>query len=597
MKIRQIAGELRASIKYAKEELHNYYGIKNFDTKPDVFLTKSQKERYGFAVRKMSEDLELAQEQISQILPKSSSRAIDFFTNLSSRIKAEAFSKGTDIPVYKNRLDIINNLSKSIRKPSKSHYAILNSVNYDMESKIKLLSAANTKHRASLIAKLIELKNADGKSLNLETDKILEIANLEQASMLDKNFEQYRALIAYRGKNENFVDELTKQIATPNASDLSALDTALKLNELKRLYPVVDNISKEADLVYAPHGLKLISQSEQYLDLDLTNPTKINKEFQDFLKNLIMTTTEKNYKIRQLFVKSFGGQISAQKIPNTVADAFLTKIDIDEDFYKLFEKLSKKQALNSNISLAELMYYSDVVGAKNLLNNIDRFINMINENPLSKNEPNDLAKRLCKYVNNKHYMTYREELAMKNKEMSFSNTILGSIRSNLLKKTRMAKDKISKKHENDTQLKPLINETYETYIAKITGTEINPNPKNTGVAPLDTEIKPKHTETPVSDEPEIKNPTAEDAPKGVITDEPPKSENPEIQTPQTPEPTNVNTPKPQETENPNRISPEQNGEKVNKTNLNNNKKIIPWIIGTLAGITVGSMIADKTKKK
>ena len=344
--------------------------------------------------------------------------------------------------VTANTLSIILNVYNSISKRTTELADIvkINTKSIGEYSELFKL-AGKDKQKNELLKKLLTLKSNENQMLDISQKNIIKILSSGKAKKLNKNFEKFRSYIILNSNNENFAENLTKELQAKRPSFKQAqLNRQLNVRKAKSESYLLGLLpDKFLEENYNPLGFKLFRNYSNLIKNIVPDADNISQKDLDFIASVISTTNKKNFAARTEY---FENDLNYGKAKNSKDDilVFFNRMDKDENFRKLYEKTSAHITIQ-NIPLQELMMYADIFGSKNLLDRSENFVRMLKYDVYNYETKKDFIAHMGKRLNNRFYITNTEVERAREEEYytRLVNPFFGNTKANLKRYKRKFK--------------------------------------------------------------------------------------------------------------------------------------------------------------
>ncbi len=344
--------------------------------------------------------------------------------------------------VTANTLSIILNVYNSISKRTTELADIvkINTKSIDEYSELFKL-AGKDKQKNELLKKLLTLKSNENQMLDISQKNIIKILSSGKAKKLNKNFEKFRSYIILNSNNENFAENLIKELQAKRPSFKQAqLNRQLNVRKAKSESYLLGLLpDKFLEENYNPLGFKLFRNYSNLIKNIVPDADNISQKDLDFIASVISTTNKKNFAARTEY---FENDLNYGKAKNSKDDilVFFNRMDKDENFRKLYEKTSAHITIQ-NIPLQELMMYADIFGSKNLLDRSENFVRMLKYDVYNYETKKDFIAHMGKRLNNRFYITNTEVERAREEEYytRLVNPFFGNTKANLKRYKRKFK--------------------------------------------------------------------------------------------------------------------------------------------------------------
>ena len=344
--------------------------------------------------------------------------------------------------VTANTLSIILNVYNSISKRTTELADIvkINTKSIGEYSELFKL-AGKDKQKNELLKKLLTLKSNENQMLDISQENIIKILSSGKAKKLNKNFEKFRSYIILNSNNENFAENLIKELQAKRPSFKQAqLNRQLNVRKAKSESYLLGLLpDKFLEENYNPLGFKLFRNYSNLIKNIVPDADNISQKDLDFIASVISTTNKKNFAARTEY---FENDLNYGKAKNSKDDilVFFNRMDKDENFRKLYEKTSAHITIQ-NIPLQELMMYADIFGSKNLLDRSENFVRMLKYDVYNYETKKDFIAHMGKRLNNRFYITNTEVERAREEEYytRLVNPFFGNTKANLKRYKRKFK--------------------------------------------------------------------------------------------------------------------------------------------------------------
>ena len=344
--------------------------------------------------------------------------------------------------VTANTLSIILNVYNSISKRTTELADIvkINTKSIGEYSELFKL-AGKDKQKNELLKKLLTLKSNENQMLDISQKNIIKILSSGKAKKLNKNFEKFRSYIILNSNNENFAENLIKELQAKRPSFKQAqLNRQLNVRKAKSESYLLGLLpDKFLEENYNPLGFKLFRNYSNLIKNIVPDADNISQKDLDFIASVISTTNKKNFAARTEY---FENDLNYGKAKNSKDDilVFFNRMDKDENFRKLYEKTSAHITIQ-NIPLQELMMYADIFGSKNLLDRSENFVRMLKYDVYNYETKKDFIAHMGKRLNNRFYITNTEVERAREEEYytRLVNPFFGNTKANLKRYKRKFK--------------------------------------------------------------------------------------------------------------------------------------------------------------
>lgn len=344
--------------------------------------------------------------------------------------------------VTANTLSIILNVYNSISKRTTELADIvkINTKSIGEYSELFKL-AGKDKQKNELLKKLLTLKSNENQMLDISQENIIKILSSGKAKKLNKNFEKFRSYIILNSNNENFAENLIKELQAKRPSFKQAqLNRQLNVRKAKSESYLLGLLpDKFLEENYNPLGFKLFRNYSNLIKNIVPDADNISQKDLDFIASVISTTNKNNFAARTEY---FENDLNYGKAKNSKDDilVFFNRMDKDENFRKLYEKTSAHITIQ-NIPLQELMMYADIFGSKNLLDRSENFVRMLKYDVYNYETKKDFIAHMGKRLNNRFYITNTEVERAREEEYytRLVNPFFGNTKANLKRYKRKFK--------------------------------------------------------------------------------------------------------------------------------------------------------------
>ena len=238
--------------------------------------------------------------------------------------------------VTANTLSIILNVYNSISKRTTELADIvkINTKSIGEYSELFKL-AGKDKQKNELLKKLLTLKSNENQMLDISQKNIIKILSSGKAKKLNKNFEKFRSYIILNSNNENFAENLIKELQAKRPSFKQAqLNRQLNVRKAKSESYLLGLLpDKFLEENYNPLGFKLFRNYSNLIKNIVPDADNISQKDLDFIASVISTTNKKNFAARTEY---FENDLNYGKAKNSKDDilVFFNRMDKDENFRK-----------------------------------------------------------------------------------------------------------------------------------------------------------------------------------------------------------------------------------------------------------------------
>jgi len=345
--------------------------------------------------------LQIPTKEVTNLTRNASEEKVLFLKTLAKRYNAKYFYE------RENSEDIapIINIFKTVKKANGSHYEVLNRFSLPFEKLDKIYTLA-AKEDPKLLKKVVKFYDEvfSGVRLNSKSDIVFDILSSKHGKSIIKEPDKYRSYILLNHKNENFIENLTKEIDN-QTFDAAKYDrkydiTSLFSNEMLAKTDVLnpENLAK----TYSKEGGDLLRTF--FKSSNLSHQAMLDGNDADILK-IYESTNAKNFKIRNSFIKNFvKGYTKNITDENKYWDetkylsALFNKLDKDKDVKTFVNNLIKDE--HPLASIKDLYNVVENIPAKKLNRFYSNFINI--EEQVS---PEKLVKTLEEELENPFFQT------------------------------------------------------------------------------------------------------------------------------------------------------------------------------------------------
>ncbi|MCM1009780.1 MAG: hypothetical protein NC390_02735 [Fusobacterium sp.] len=360
-----------------------------------------------------------------------------FFYELTRKLRNDIYTK--KIPAPENQLEVLDGIYNTVKKPKGIHFAAIQNPDYTFTESAQILKLmGNSKTNTELYTKLRNLEGIHHNKTHLPAQTVIEILSSEHAAKLNENMDTYSAFIKLNNKNENFTQELLKELAAEKPSfDVEQLNKAVKVEQTRATSYFFDKFSRE-DLLecYNPTAFDKLDENLYVTGFLKKHTTEFSQDEKSVLKEVIKTATPETIEpISKLLnrVENFEEKEDILRLIN--------KFNTEKHYGNIFTNIADLQHFKiSNEPLDKIMYYIDSFGSDTVNKNLRRFLDLTEEHISADRTPEETVQLISKNLKNPFYLSRRQH----NRELYKENDLrnyhsFGNTKANISKAKRKIK--------------------------------------------------------------------------------------------------------------------------------------------------------------
>lgn len=348
--------------------------------------------------------LQMTSAEVQSLTKDNNLSRINFLHNMATIYNARNYMNYTN---NENIMPVIN-IYKKVRKVQPEHYDLLKELSLPFEKIEQIFTIAENKNPkyiqqvANFYTRIFSQQKAP-----VSAESFYKIMNSKYSEEIVKNPQKYKSYILLNYKDENFVNNLVKELDEKTFNQ-ALYDKKYNIKSFfsKSFIPETEVLNSHAlEDFYSEEGCKLI---KNYIKVTRISEQAVLEGNDADILNIYKSTNAKNFELRNSIINNFASRYNEKpsastqyKIEGKYLSDMFNKLDKDKDAQKFVEHLIKDKY---NISIKDLYVILDTIPAKKL----NRFYgNVINIE--SQTEAKKLANVLLKEIENPFYKSFQRQ--------------------------------------------------------------------------------------------------------------------------------------------------------------------------------------------